>query len=296
MPLAPIDTGTPRPPDEADLTVLMPVKDYDPRYLRRSVDSILTQTSPAWRLLIIVEAADHAHFAAVLGWALVDTRVRLIVNQGRKLAGAINSGMRHAETAFVAILLADDLWTPDAVAILAARIHAAPEVDFFHSARRLIDDYDQPISSVHPSRTDFSLDDFKRGSPVKHLLCWRRSLAVSFGGLDETLNSVGPDDYDFPWTMAEHGARFQAVPECLYYYRDHRECFRLTTHLPQSVHRRELHRIMKKHGVGWRERRARVREAQRGFLRQCLYRNALDRWIKDRVGYDVRRGWRQRYR
>jgi hypothetical protein len=88
---------------------------------------------------------------------------------------------------------------------LTAAIRAHPDTDFFHSSRRVIDEQDQPLSSVHRSRAEFALTDFVGGSPVKHLLCWRRAKGLAVGGLDESLNSVGPDDYDFPWTMAEHG-------------------------------------------------------------------------------------------
>lgn len=282
--------------NHARLTVLLPVKNYHPSYLQQSVASVIGQSAGDWRLLVIAEPHDQTHFESVLHGALGDARTRLIANQGRKLAGAINTGMRHAETDFVALLLADDLWATDAVAVLASYIGRYPEVDFFHTSRRVIDENGTPISSVHHSRPHFTLDDFKRGSPVKHLLCWRTSTGLAIGGLDESLNSVGPDDYDFPWMMAEHGARFKAVSECLYYYRDHRDAYRLTTHLPLSVHKSECQRIFKKHGVPWRERRRYVTRAQRGFLRQCLYRNGIDRWIKERFGYDARRGWRETYR
>jgi glycosyltransferase involved in cell wall biosynthesis len=278
------------------ITVLMPLKHYHPDYLAQSVRSVMEQTCSAWRLVIIAEPEDLDHFEAVLHAACADPRTRLIGNQGRKLAGAINSGIRDAQTEFVALLLADDLWAPDAVRVLSDHIVAHPDVDFFHTSRRVIDENGRPISSVHDSRATFTLEDFKFGSPVKHLLCWRRSKALSVGGLDESLNSVGPDDYDFPWTMAEQGARFKAVRECLYYYRDHREGYRLTTHLPLSVHRRECRRIRRKHGVAWWERRRFVARAQRSYLRQCLYRNAVDRWIKEWFAYDPRRGWRETYR
>jgi hypothetical protein len=43
--------------------------------------------------------------------------------------------------------------------------------------------------------------------------------------MDGTLNSVGPDDFDFPWSMAEHGAVVRAIPDCLYLDRDHRSSF-----------------------------------------------------------------------
>jgi glycosyltransferase involved in cell wall biosynthesis len=277
------------------ITALLPVKHYHPVYLQQSVASI-SQQSDDWRLMVITESQDYDHFADILRPLLSGPRARLVVNEGRKLAGAINTGMRHAHTEFVAVLLADDLWATDAVRVLSSYIDAHREVDFFHSSRRIIDMNGKPISAVYKSRPSFTLDDFKTRSPVKHLLCWRTSKALAIGGLDETLNSVGPDDYDFPWTMAEHGARFRAVEECLYFYRDHRDCYRLTTHLPLSTHRRECHRIFKKHGVGWRDRRRYIARAQRSFMRQCLYRNALDKWIKETLGYDAQRGWRQTYR
>jgi hypothetical protein len=102
--------------------------------------------------------------------------------------------------------------------------------------------------------------------------------------MDESLNSVGPDDFDFPWTMAERGAVFHAVPDCLYLYREHRSCYRLTTHLPRSVQSRELRRILRKHGIGWLDATRAAAAARRGYLRQCLYRSPLDRWLKRRFG------------
>jgi glycosyltransferase involved in cell wall biosynthesis len=273
----------------------MPAKDYQPEYLRRSLNSMFRQTSAAWRLLIVVEPNVRDSIAAVVEREVRDARVDLIVNEGRKLSGAFNTGMLHARTDFVAILFGDDMWAPDAVAVLGENIRRHPGSDFFHSARMVVDEDDRPLSSVHPSRPEVKLADFTHSPPVKHLLCWRRDLALSLGGMDETLNSVGPDDFDFPWTMAENGAVFTAVPECLYLYRDHREGFRLTTHLPRSTHVREIKRILRKHGASRHEVLRFVRTARRSYLRQCLYRSRLDRWIKKRVGLDPRRGWREIY-
>ena len=128
------------------ITVLMPVKHYHPRYLRESVASITQQSSSDWQLLVIAEPQDHDHFAALLHGALADPRARLVANEGRKLAGAINTGMRHARTGFVALLLADDLWATDAVRALSAYIDSHPDVDFFHTSRRIIDESGNAIS------------------------------------------------------------------------------------------------------------------------------------------------------
>ena len=138
---------------------------------------------------------------------------------------------------------------PEVPGAVPALIERFPEVDVFHASRMFIDEEDRPISEVHAARDSFSLVDFETGSPVKHPLCWRLDLALELGGFDESLDPIGIDDYDFPWTMAEAGARFMAIEDCLYLVRDHRDGFRLTTHVPRSVHVRALRQIMRKHGV-----------------------------------------------
>ncbi len=282
--------------NEYRITVLMPLKSYHPDFLNKAIQCLFNQTCPYWCLLIIVEKRDLRKFRKILEVELNDSRIEMVVNEGRKLAGAINTGMRHAKTDFVAILLADDIWALEAVEVLNQYIIKYPNVDFFYSSRVKIDENDNPISSIYHSKENFSIDDFKISSPVKHLLCWRKDKALAFGGLDESLNNVGPDDYDFPWTMAEKGAAFKAVKECLYHYRDHRECYRLTTHLPLSVHKREIRRIFEKHGVDPLTIKEKIARAEGTYLRQCLYRSLRDKRIKEKRGYDARRGWREKYK
>lgn len=278
------------------VTAVIPVRHYHPTYLRRAIESVLDQSSPDWRLLIVADRELDAPFLSIVEPATTDRRVQVIPCEGSGLAAALNTSFRHAETDFVGILLGDDTWAPEAVETLADRIAAEPDVDVFHSSRRFVDGDGRPLSSPYPARDGFTLADFLDGSPARHLLCVRRSAALAIGGVDETLAPVGPDDYDFPWSLAESGARFRAVPECLYLLRDHRDGERLTTHLPRSVHVRALRRMLRKHGVGWWQRERRVARAKRGYLRQCLYRNRLDRHVKRRLGHDPQRGWREPYR
>lgn len=286
-------------PDDASdalVTALIPVKRYVPRYLRASVGSLLSQTSPHWRALIIHTPRAGAEVQAQLGQAAQDPRLTLIEQRGRKLAGALNTGMRATQTRFAAILLGDDLWAPDAVAVLSREIAAAPDVDFFHSSRRIINDEGEPISSVHRARSEISPQMFIDGGPVKHLLCWRVELALRIGGIDESLNSVGADDYDFPWSMIEAGARFRAVQECLYIYRDHRSGYRLTTHIPLATHQKEMRRIMQKHGVPQAVISARLAKARDTYLRQCLYPSTAAAWWGRMTRHSAVGGWRDSYR
>ena len=272
----------------------MPLKYYHLEFLAKSIESIKQQSCPDWNLLIVVEKTDVDEFRKLLEKELDDPRIDVISNQGAKFPGAINTGVRHATTDFVAILLADDMWSRDAVEILNRYIVEYPSVDFFHSSRVVVDEHDRPISSIHRSKESFKLSEFRWGSPVKHLLCWRRDRGLSVGGVDESILKA-QDDYDFPWTMAENGAHFKAVKECLYYYRNHLECERLTTHRPLSVTKRGIRGILKKHGVGFFTRIFIVEKMRYlGSLgNQCIYRNSVDQWIKEKLAHDVKKDWQQ---
>jgi glycosyltransferase involved in cell wall biosynthesis len=276
------------------LTAIVPVRHYSGTYLRRAIASIVEQTSPCWRLLVVAHRDSADAVGELLRDELADPRIELAPRGGSNLAGAINAGMRRAGTPFVALLLGDDLWAPRAVEVLNDHIARHPDVDFFHSAKGHVDESDRVVR-LGRCRRSFRLEDFWMGSPVKHLLCWRRELALAIGGVDESLNQIGVDDYDFPWTMAERGARFHGIDECLYLGRLHCDHPRLTTHTPLSVNKRDVRRILRKHGVGFLQRRLIVARRRRsGSLgAQSVYRNRLDRWLKQRLGRDARRSWRR---
>lgn len=279
------------------ITLFLPLTHYHPEYLRQAVASIFAQTRSDWRLLIVVNREDQAHFRGLLAEALADARVRLIHNEGRLLAGSYNSAMRAAETAFLAPLLGDDLLAANAVEVLGQQIAAHPNTDFFHSGRYFIDGNNRRLSSDYLPKGPVTRDGFIAAyPPVKHMLCWRASRGLACGGVDESLNNFGSDDYDFPWMMLEHGAVFTAIPQPLYIFRDHRDSYRLTTHIPRNVQIRELRRILQKHGVEPGLIRRRLRGARRSYLRQALFHNAVERWIKTRLGFDARGAWREPYR
>jgi GT2 family glycosyltransferase len=274
------------------------VKIYHPDFLRIAIDSIIHQACPDWKLLIICEQENSVELIRFLNDTLSDPRIAIINNKGRGLAGALNTGMRQVKTEFVAILLGDDLWSIDAIATLNQYITNNPEIDFFYSSRQIIDSKGLALDKVHQSQTSFELADFKYYSPVKHLLCWRKSVGLAVGGLDETLNRIGPDDYDFPWRMAESGASFMAIPECLYYYRQHCECYRLTTHTPWTDHIREVNHILKKHNVNLLLRVVVLlrRLIWRSLGSQSVYITPLDRWWKLTFSYNIKEIWKRKQR
>ena len=276
------------------ITIILPVKHYVPGHLRVAAQSVLNQSSEDWRLVVLADRSVAAELKSLLQGELSDFRVRLVCVATRNLPATINVGMKLASTEFVTLLLGDDLFEVDAIEVLQRAIRAHPDIDFFHSSRRVIDGNGISISSVHPSRVQFEWKDFLNGSPIKHLLCWRREMALAIGGVDEAFSTQGPDDYDFPWSMFEYGARFKALPECLYIYRNHCDGFRLTTHDPTTVQLLTARRMLRKHGVGfWRSFMMIYSKWRGGLGSQSIYSSRLSRRFHRFVGSDAEKQWRQ---
>jgi glycosyltransferase involved in cell wall biosynthesis len=290
-----------------DITILMPCKDQKKEFLIDAIDSVLKQTSPHWRLLVIVDPHTPAKVNEVID-SFRDYRIKTLVSCHASFGGALNAGIGHSDTDYVCILLSDDKLDRSAVEILQGYIKRFPDVDFFYSSRRYIDARGQIRTPIMRSREQFYMDDFKKiGSPVKHLLCWRRVKGVEIGGMDETLSLHGCDDYDFPWRMAEAGAKFKAIKQCLYYYRIHHDFHRNTTHVPTSTRVENLTTMFRKHGVSEQETSEYIQNALKGYLvKDQLLSYEADRGYilgvscyreigEDRAKEFLRKGYKRRY-
>lgn len=269
-------------------TLLIPTRgQVEAPFLDQALQSVLNQTESDWRLLLLDGGQQPAPLPD-------DPRMeRLSIWPQRGVAVALNQAMQRVETPFVAVLHDDDLLAPRAVEWLHRSLQEHPEADYFYSSRRFIDDSGEFISDVYQARAQVRLEDFVNSCPVKHLHCWRVAKALSLGGVDETVQLHGGDDYDFPWSMAEAGARFQSITECLYYQRDHRTAPRLTTDVPLDRQLQTLRVIFAKHGLSAAEIERQCKLRSEGYLRQAHFRDDLDREQKLATGFDRQAGWRE---
>ena len=217
-----------------------------------------------------------------------------VKNESRFITGALNTGMRHADHALrLRSALRRFVGSRSRRSHRSIHSRASARRFFSHITTLYIDDSGCPISTVyHAYRFVQSWLISRSYGPVKHLHCWKVESALAIGGMDESLGPHGADDYDFPWCMAEAGCSFKAVAECLYYKRDHREHYRLTTHIPMETQLDELRKIWRKHGMTEKEIEYQTNVRKDGYLRQALYVDEEDKKRKDREGYDIRQGWR----
>lgn len=279
------------------VTIMMPCRDPKPPFFKKALDSVFSQSNQHWKLIVIHDNCNDISIINMLRELgnSEDIRITVLKNESKLITGAMNTGMRHSKTPFVCSLLCDDLLDKNTIEVSNRYILLYPNIDFFHSSRMYIDQNGKPISKVFKARETFDISDFKYRGQVRHLLCWKVESALAIGGMDESLGLHGADDYDFPWCMAEAGNKFKAIPECLYYYRDHREHYRLTTHVPLNTQIKELKKILKKHGISDKEIEEQINWRTSNYLNQALYIDEEDKKRKENINYDIRKGWKQKY-
>lgn len=169
----------------------------DPDLLRETVDSVLGQDDPEWRLVVIDDAYPEPDAAAWVG-ELDDKRVTYLrnpINLG--VSGAFQRCLDLATGDWIVIMGCDDRMLPDFVSRMRAGIAAHPDVAYLQPGVRVIDDTGHPALPL-PDRLKnhyrFSIDtptvyggrqlteSLLRGNWMYFpATCWRREVAVRHG-------------------------------------------------------------------------------------------------------------------
>lgn len=120
------------------VTVIMPVYN-GAKYLRESIESILSQTYPHFELLIINDGSTDASVSIATSYN--DPRIRLVHNERNLgLVATRNRGIRESTTEFVAFLDSDDIARPNRLAKQIEYFTQYPETILLGGGAELIDE------------------------------------------------------------------------------------------------------------------------------------------------------------
>lgn len=123
--------------------------------------SVLAQTYSVFEVVVVDDGSTDD--PAALCDALNDSRIRVVRQSNRGLAGARNTGIRHARGRFLAFLDADDLWLPEKLAQHVEHLEAKPDVGVSFAPSYFIDAEGQPLGYRQKPRL--------RGLDMFHILC-----------------------------------------------------------------------------------------------------------------------------
>ncbi len=121
------------------VTVVMPVYNVE-KFIARSIESVLRQTYSDFELILVDDGANDQSLAICQSFD--DSRIRIISQKNRGLAGARNTGIRNANGRYIALLDSDDLWHEEKLARHVKHLDDNPTVGVSYSGSLFIDESD----------------------------------------------------------------------------------------------------------------------------------------------------------
>jgi glycosyltransferase involved in cell wall biosynthesis len=239
---------------EPDISVIIPCFNVEP-YIATTLVSVLEQSYPPYEVILIDDGSRDRTPAIIEDFAARHSRIKVITlrpNQG--VVAARNAGLAVARGTYVAMLDADDIWTPDALAkrvALAARFSQADVIatDFAW----LQDDYQSPDATgrvgLGPRGAQAFADSFKTRQPTLLTspfevvatihFAWTGATLVRRGAMNAVGNFVpefdGPEDTLLWLRLANRGA-FVFSPEVTAFYRQREGSLVTTLKGPKELH------------------------------------------------------------
>jgi GT2 family glycosyltransferase len=175
-------------------SILLPVYESDPRWLRRALLSVRQQFYPDWELCIVDDASTKS-----VGWKIVeryaraDGRIKMLRRETRGgIAATSNDALSLATGEFVALLDHDDTLAPEALYLAAVELERNPTLQLIYTDEDKIDEHEQRHSPYF--KPEWNPDLFLAQNYVSHLTVLRTDLVRRVAGFRSAFD--GSQDYD----------------------------------------------------------------------------------------------------
>lgn len=203
-------------PFQPRITVVTPVYNTDPRWLRACIESVRRQAYHHWQLSLADDASTSPETRAVLREYESDPRISVTyLEKNSHISAATNAALARATGEFVAFLDHDDELTPDALFQVASYLNAHPDADLIYSDE---DKLDLAGTRCDPYfKPDWSPEHFLTCMYTCHLMVVRRTLLEAVGGFRRGYE--GAQDYDLVLRLMERTNRIHHIPRILYHWR-----------------------------------------------------------------------------
>ncbi len=207
-------------PRQPLISIITPVHDTDPRWLRAAIESVRRQVYPNWQLCLCDDASSSLETVQTLREYDADPRIKiryLPTNGG--ISAASNAALELADGDYVALLDHDDELSPDALAEVVRHVNASPDAQVIYSDEDKLDLQGRRCDAYF--KPDWSLDHFLTCMYTCHFMVARRDLVAAIGGF--RVGYEGAQDYDLVLRMldrlGESTAAIHHIPRILYHWR-----------------------------------------------------------------------------
>ena len=199
------------------LSIITPVYNVPPEYLRKCIASVQAQTYPRWELCLCDDASTRADTRAALDEVQgADPRIRIRrLERNHGIAGASNAAVTMATGAYAIMLDNDDELTPDALQEIADAVVADPGIDALYSDE---DKYDLSGQLCdHYYKPDWSPEHIESVMYTLHPLTVRTNLFLELGGFRAEFS--GAQDWDLMLRVSRRTQAIHHIRKILYHWR-----------------------------------------------------------------------------
>ncbi len=201
--------------DGSHLSIVVPVYQPDTEVFVEAIDSVLSQTDPAWELLLVADGPQPDETNEILE-GLDDPRIivrRLSEQQG--IIGATNAGVEIATGEFVSFLDNDDVLHHDAVAAVRAVYEEHSTVDVIYTDEDKLDLDGKRHDPFH--KPGWSPERLRAQMYIGHFAAYRSALIEELGALRPGYD--GAQDHDLALRATERARQVAHIPRVLYHWR-----------------------------------------------------------------------------
>lgn len=201
------------------ISVVMPVFNTDPVWLRRAIDSVREQVYSDWELCISDDASTDPRMREILQeYAAADSRIKVVFRtKNGHISANSNTALELASGEFVALLDCDDELPPAALYWVADTVNRIPDVCLIYSDEDKIDEDGRRFQPYF--KPDWNESLMLSQNMFSHLGVFRRDLVHKVGGFREGFE--GSQDHDLVLRCAARVKTNQIahIPRVLYHWR-----------------------------------------------------------------------------
>lgn len=197
------------------ISLITPVYNTDPRWLRACIDSVRAQVYSNWELCLCDDGSTSPETIAVLDQQR-DPRIRVTrLERNAGISTASNAALATVTGELVALLDHDDELTPDALYEVVRHLNASPDTDIVYSDE---DKRDPDLRLSEPFfKPDWSPEHLLSAMYTCHLTVARKALVDGVGGF--RVGYEGAQDHDLMLRLSEVTSRIHHLPKILYHWR-----------------------------------------------------------------------------
>jgi len=199
------------------ISIIMPVFNTRTSFLRKAIESVLSQVYPHWELCIADDASfNHQAREVIEEYLSKDSRIKVVSRpENANISYCYNSALEIATGEFVSLLDRDDLITPDALYEVVLLLNKHPEADMIYSDEDKIDENGKLLQPFF--KPDWCPDSFLSRMYTSHLGIYRRKLINTIGNF--RTGYEGSEEYDLVLRLTEKTTQIFHIPKILYHSR-----------------------------------------------------------------------------